>query len=529
MPRIVVPFGGGLHTRAFAQDINEQNCAEGQNFKLDPQDRAFKVREPLELVATATNAGQINGFASLLQSDGTVKALVQAGDTVYDWDGSTTFTSKGTVSSSARLRGRIEQNWQLSDKVIITDIALVEPVMEYDGTTLQDVSFLSNPSTAWTGDFRARYCLVSNERAIYANIYDNGTSSPHLIVGSKRGDYTTLSVSDRPSTALSAEDPFFLVQPNNRYINGVAEAFGVIAFSSSQGSIWKMIGDTPDSDAVNGTPFSMESMHPGSGAEGDEAFTFVGNDIVYGRPGRLESLVSTDRFGDIDADDISNDIFDQIEDYTAWTIIYNSRNQRVYCFPSGQSECWVYHKSMIPTQLSAWSKWVTDDDFAFQPTAVMNMYDPQDGLEYVFAGDASGNIYRLEGAGTGDNGAAILSYRKSKLFKVEGIAEVSEVSGYIEYVSNQAVTATIRLYYQGEAILTQEVTTTIPAATVGAVYGGAYYYNDGTVYGTQVGSLKRQKIHVPGGGNMFQVEVEVNSTNNFEITEIGLEFEAAQA
>jgi len=107
MPTIVVPFGGGLHTRAFAQDIDERECHAGQNFKLDPQDRSFKSREPLDLVGTAPNAGQINGFASLLKSDGTVAMLVQAGDTVYDWDGASTFTSKGTVRSSARFRGRI--------------------------------------------------------------------------------------------------------------------------------------------------------------------------------------------------------------------------------------------------------------------------------------------------------------------------------------------------------------------------------------------------------------------------------------
>ena len=521
MPDITIPFGGGLHTRAFAQDINEQECASGQNFQLDPQDRSFKRREPLDLVGTTPNAAEVRGFATLLKADGSVSFLVQAGTTVYDWDGASTFTSKGTVAATAKLRGRLEHNWQLTDHVIITDVNLVQPVMEYDGTTLQNISFLSTPSTAWTGDFMARYCTIVDERAIFSNIEDNGTAFPHMIIGAKRGDYYTLSVSDRPADALNDEDPFFLVQPDNRYINGMVEAFGIVAFSSRKGSIYKLTGSTAKD-------YAMDSLHPGSGASGDETFTFAGNDIIYGREGRIESLISTDKFGDTDADDLSTDIFDQIKTYDEWTIVYNSRTQRIYCFPVGESECWVYHKSMAATDLSPWAKWTTLHDFGFAPTAVMNMYDPVDGLEHVFAG-ANGNIYRLEGTGTDDNGSNIISNRKSKLFKVEGLAEITEVRGYVEYVADQLVTPVIRLYYQGQSVLTQEITETLPAADAGAAYGGSYYYGDGTSYGAVKGSIKRQQINIPGGGNMFQVEVEVEGANTFEITEIYLDFQASNS
>lgn len=519
MPEIIIPFGGGIHSRAFPQDINRQEAASGQNFDLDPQNRTLRNRKGFDLIGTAPNAGRINGFASLLKSDGTVSMLIQADDTVYDWDGDVSFTSKGTVSSNARLRGRIEHNWQLDDKVIITDIALAQPVMEYDGTTLQNISFLSNPSTAWVGDFKARYCAIIDERVIFANIEDNSSAFPHMIVGAKRGDYTTLSVSDRPSSSIAESDPFFLIQPDYRYINGMVESFGILATSSRKGSFWKLTGGSAQD-------FAFSQLYPMSGASGNESVAFVGNDVVYGREGRIESLVSTDQFGDVSTNDLSLPISDLIDSFDDWTIVYNSRTQRIYCIPAGRSQLWVLHKPMLETELSPWVKWVTAEAVAFNPTAIMNCYDPDDGLEYVFFGDSSGNIYRLEGASEGDNSTAIRTKFKSGLFKVEGINEEAyNVTGYIEYKSENAITPTIRLIWQGQTILIQEITESIPAADTGAVYGGGYYYGDGSVYGSVTGLIRRQQIAIPGQSEMFQLEIEIDDAEDFEIVEVGLKFQ----
>jgi hypothetical protein len=520
MPKVVIPFGGGLHTRAFPQDINEQECFTGYNFDLDPQNRTFRPRDGFDLIGTAPNAGEIRGFISLLKSDGTVSMLIQAGDTVYEWDGATTFTSKGTVASTAQLRGRIEHNWQLDDKVIITDLNLQQNVMEWDGTTLQNITFYSNPSTTWTGDFRARYCAIVDERVIFANIYDNGSTYPHMIVGSQRADFSLISISDRASSSLAESDPFMLIQPDYRYINGMVEAFGILVTSSRKGSMWQLTGGSA-------SDFAFTQLHPHSGASGDEAVTFVGNDIAFGREGRIESVISTNKYGDVDVDDLSLAIFDSIETYNGWTIVYNSRKQRIYCFPTDQSECWVFHKAMAATQLSPWSKWTTLHNIAFKPTAVMNCYDPADSLEYVFMGDSSGNIYRLEGATAGDPSQDIICNRRSALFKVSGIdQQLYEVSGYIEYKTNQAIDVTIKLIFQGETIYRSEITTTIPAADIGAVWGGDYYFGGGVYFGNIINLLKREKITIPGQGEMFQLEVETTTTNDFEIVEVGLEFKA---
>lgn len=516
----IIQFGGGVHSRASEEDIDPRECSSGQNFNLDPQNREFRNRKPFDLIGQVPNGAEIRGFVNLLKADGSVSLLVQAGDTVYEWDGASTFTSRGTVAATAKLRGKLEHNWQLDDKVLITDLNLVDVVMEWDGTTLSDVTFTSEDGSTAFGTFRARYCTVSNERAMFSNIYDNGTAFPHLIIGSLRGDFSIISVNQRPSSSLSEEDPFFLIQPDYRYINGMVEAFGLVATSSKKGSMFKLTGGSAKD-------FAFEELYPRSGASGDEAVAYVGNDIAFGRQGRIESLISTDKFGDVDTDDISNDIFDLIEDFDDWTIVYNSRNQRIYCVPAGQKQIWTYHKSV--QGISQWSKWVTAHSNEFASTAMMNMLDPADGLEYVFFGDANGNFYRLEGTGVNGDGGLnnITSERLSPLIKAPLNAQSYNFEGWISYRVGNAQTVILTFEYRGESIFNESITITIPVVSNRKVYGGGHYYNNNEGYGSFTGRLTRQPITVPGGGNEFQVRASVEGTEDFRISEIGFRFKAA--
>ena len=391
---ILIKFGGGIHTRAPEDEIHPRECSSGQNFDLDIERLEFVNRPPFDLVGTTPNTASIQGFISLQQSDGTVKFAVQSGTKVFDWDGDVTFTDTGvTVDATAQLRGRLEYNWQLDDKVLITDLNLKEDVMEWDGTTLQNVTFTKDDPAVGFGDFRAKYLVIQNERVLYGNVYENGTNTKHLIVGSSRADYDHISVSDRPSSALSASDPFFMIQPDYRPINGMVEAYNNIIVSSEYGNLFRIEGQSAED-------FLMTPFYPRSGATGDESLVYAGNDFYYGRQGRIESVLSTERFGNIATDDISIGIEDKINDFKGWTSIFNSRTQKVYFFPDEQSEVWVFNKPLYEklkqieqgtnasteqgNQLSPWSKYVTGHALAFQPTAVMNMLDPSDGLEYVF-------------------------------------------------------------------------------------------------------------------------------------------------
>ena len=64
-----------------------------------------RSRGPFDEIGTAPNGSEIRGFATLLKTDGTETMLVQAGPTVYKWDG-TAFTNVGTVNQLAQLRKR---------------------------------------------------------------------------------------------------------------------------------------------------------------------------------------------------------------------------------------------------------------------------------------------------------------------------------------------------------------------------------------------------------------------------------------
>jgi len=515
---VILRFGGGLNTNASEDEINARDAADGQNFILDVKNSAYRNREPFDLLGTTPNFGQINGFVNLQKSDGTISMLVQAGTEVYEWDGTSFSASKGSVASGAKLRGHRSQSWQLSDKVIITDIGLSQPVMEWDGTTLQDVTFTDETGSTSFGVFRAKYCIISNERAIFGNIHDNGSNFPHLFVGSLSGDYTQISVANVPSSSLSVSDPYFLIQPDNRPINGMIKGFGIIATSSKEGELFKLTGSTAKD-------FAFDDFFPESGASSDEGLVFIGSDILYGKAGRIESLLQSDRFGDVEENDVSLPISDKLKTYTDWTLVYNSRLKRVYCF-DGQGSAWVYFKSLKQAGLSPWSKWTTNHSSGMNPTAVMSMLDPSDGLEYVYFGDSAGNFYRMEGTGSGDGGTDEYTIsRTSASFKANLDAEIYDIQGWITYRAGDAVDLDITLLYNGENVFNENLTINLPVVSGIKAYGGGHYYSDGNYYSESLtGRLTRESFAAPTGSNEFQVKVKYTGTADFDIQEIGFRF-----
>ena len=526
---IVLRFGGGLNTRTTEDLIGEVEAADGQNFLLDVLNSNLRPRPPFDLVATAPNAGSIKGGGSFRKRDGTVKAFFQAGTTVYDFDGSSFDASPilDTVNANAELRGHWRSHtYSLNDLLLISDLSLNEPVKEWNGTTWQDITFLDNPSNTHSNAFYCKYIDVTAERAVYGHIKDGSTTFGHMIVGSERGDYTTISVNDRASESLGAADPFFLLTPDLRNINGMVQAFGGRIISSELGRIFVLAGNSADT-------FQIQEFYPGSYASGEEAMAYVGNDIVYGRQGRLESLRDTDKFGDTEANDLTRAILDKVKDYSDWRIVYNSRLNRVYCFPDGQSEVWVFDTSYRDAaQLSPWMRWRTTHSLAFQPTFVASMLDPADGLEYVFMGDSSGNVYRLEGTGAaGDGGTDTLQTSfTSRIFSLPMNMRASEIMGWIKYRRLKEAQVNIALLYAGENIYDVERIVTIPAANTVSYYGGgsqgAYYAGSAYYGGAFRRRFSRQRVEFPGmDNNEFQVRVTVDSVNDFDIAEIGLRFQ----
>jgi len=519
---LVLKFGGGVHSRAPADEIQDRECVTGQNFDIDLQDTQLRPRLPYDKIGTCPNQEEIRGMASLLLPNGNTSMLIQAGSTVYEWNGSN-FTSVGTVNANSRLRGHIWHNWQLDPAVVlITDIELADVVMQWDGTTLSDVAFTDEDDVSYS-PFKAKYCIIQNERAIFANVVDKvATDLPHMMVGSKVSDYENITVSNKPSSALGDDDPFYILTPDLRYINSFLYAFEVVIASTQQGQIFKMVGSSAKD-------FAIQSLYPSSGVAGDEAMRYVGNDVYYGRQGRIESLASNDKFGNVETDDLSRDIFDKIEDYNEWVITYNERTQRVYCYPPNNAEIWTIYKPLVNSGISPWSRYRTSHSMNFNPSTIMNAYDPQDGLEYVFMGDLNGNLYRMEGTPSGGDGGLnkVGTERLSKMITIPKDAEAFNIEGWIRYRKITPVTVTLSFEFQGDHIYTHYIHVDLEGASGGAFYGGAYYYGGESYYGTDTRKFKREKMGIPGKSGEFQIRVAANTKDDFAISEIGLRFTVA--
>jgi hypothetical protein len=517
-------FGGGLNTRASENEIDKRESADGGiNYELDPINLNLKPRKPFDLLDTTPDGYEIRGMINLVKTDGTTKIAVQtAGGNVYEYQNAASGFNATPVatglSSSAKLRGRIEHNWALSDKVIITDLNLQEHVIEWDGTTFQDVTF-SPSGTA----LKAKYANVSRERLWLANI-DTGSATPHIMAASTVSDYTTIDVNNKPSSALGADDPFYVVSPDLRPINGLVQEFSQVFFSTEDGAMHILQGE-------DSTDFNIDTFFSRSYASGDEAMISIGNMIMYGRRGRVEFLRDTDRFADSEANDFSLKIQDDIETYKDWTVVYNNRTQKAYCFPSGVSACYVASLPMIPTGFSPWMKYTTTNALAFQPTCVMNMIDPEDGLEYVFMGDGSGNFYRMEGtfSGGGDAGAdEVKSVFVSRVQGEDPDMSMQDFTGYVRYKKSEAFDVNLSIVYSGKTALEELAEIQIPAGVAGAIYGGSKYYGDGEYYGkTFQGRLLRQDFSVAGAGEDIQIKVEITSDKNWQLNEVALRFSSS--
>ena len=521
----VLRFGGGINSRATEDQINDVECTEGQNFILDPGNSEFRPRAPFDLIATAPNAAEIRGFVTLQKTDGTVTMLVQAGNTVYRFDGVSSFVSVGTVASTSRLRGTKEAFWALDDVVLVTDLNLAVDIMSWNGTALTPVDFLQSNGSDLFGNFRAKYCIVDNERAFFANIEENSNEFPHLLVASERSNYLVISASDRPSSSLGDADPWFLPTPQLKPINGLASLYGSLVISQEKGAFEILSGDSSKN-------YKLDPLHSGSGAAGDESVVSITNDIIYGTLGKIESVSSTDKYGNVEIDDISFKIKDDIEGYDSWTLVYNPSVNRVYCFPDDVGQCWVLHTDFIGSELSPWSKWVTIHALDFQPTAVMLCRDPTNGLEYVYMGDASGNVYRMEGTGEdGDGGTSnILSYRLSKLFSAPLDTKAFHIEGYLKHRKRLENTAELTFQFAGEHVHDVDQTIALSQSDTlnVSVYGGSAYYGGLFYYGaSQVSRIVRREFATPGQSNEFQIYLGIQGVNDFSLIELGFRADIA--
>ena len=296
--------------------------------------------------------------------------------------------------------------------------------------------------------------------------------------------------------------------------------FDTIVVSSQRGSLFKVSGS-------DSTDTSILPLFPMSYATGIEPMVNTGNDVIYGRAGRIESVSTSDTYGDISTDDLSAPIKNDIATYSDWMSAYNSTTQKIYYYPIGSNHLWQYSKDKVD-ETSSWVKLTTNAPFNMAITAMMSMIDPVNNVEYTFIGDTNGKVYILEGDDGGlDAGQnSVNTFWRSGVLKPPNMYKASGFDGYISYRATEDTIITVRFIFGGSnsSISTHEVA--LKGASGGFYFGGEVYFGEeGVYFGSEFsGSFKRESIIPSGESEEIQIEISHNAEASFEINELGIRF-----
>jgi len=518
-------FGGGLN-ESQAPDIAE--AADGSyNFELAPYSYKLAPRSPFDLVATATNASDVRGIMQLVKRDDTSTTLIQAADTVYKWDGATTFSSVGSCSATSQLR---DTYWSLGDYSVITDIQKLTVVKKWDGTTF------STLSTGLGASLFAKYGVVHQGRVWLFNV-TTSSDTPHLMVASafenpQSYDTTQRATSGTFSTGLEA---FYMLTPDLRPINGAIKTVaGDLVISTTEGSLFKLSG-------TSATNYKWDNFYPSSNAVGTESMVSTGNDVMYMRKGgNIESLLATQKYGDVESDDISRWIFSTVSGLTAAKAVYDNRKQKVYFFV--MNKVLVLFKDLLyggvlagetgeKKQLSPWSVYRTLHSTNFSTSAAKFMRAPGTTTMNVYFGGSGGQIFNMNGTGSGDGGSSnIQVLRKTRfLDKRDGIDFLRHITrGNVQYRRLRAISLSIELDW-GDEYNTSTASITlkgVPSSDIGAYYGGSAYYGGAFYYNagfTFANKISHQNFSMVGRGPGCTMTLSTLDSVDYQVDNIEIQ------
>lgn len=474
-------FGGGLNEQA-TPHISEA-AYTSFNFELSKDSYRLTPRLPIDLEATVPNALPVTGLMQLVKRDNTETTLVQAGATVYRWNGSSSFTSMGTCATSSRLR---DTYWSLDDYLVITDLDKSTPVKTWDGTTFGTLT------TGLGATLYAKYGIVHRGRVWLFNV-KTSTDTPHLMVASSFENPTSYDTTIRvgSSTFSTGNEAFYMLTPDLKPINGVALFQDLLVISTQDGRLYKLTG----SDSRD---YAWVDFYVGSSAVSEEAMVNIGNDVIYMRQGgNIDLLKSTQNFGDVSTDDISRWIPRTVKNLTSAIPIYDRVNQKVFFFIA--NKCLVLFKDILfggalvdekgsKQPLSPWSVYKTQDASSFNTQAAKFMRRPGTSTYTVMYGDSAGRILNMNGTGTsGDGGtAAIQTLRKTRLLdKSDGIDFLRHTTrGNVRYRRVADTDLSLEFDWGDEyQQSTVSMTLTGPPASDAAYFGGSIYWGGVTYWG----------------------------------------------
>jgi hypothetical protein len=522
---VKVFYGAGLNENQYP---HPSEAASGSyNFDLRKDSSYLFPRVPFDVLATATNGADGRGLLQLIKRDDTETTLVQAGDTVYKWDGATTFTSKATlVTAVSQLR---DTYWSLGDYLVITDLQKHTPVSKWDGTTF------STLTTGLGSSLFAKYGIVHKGRVWLFNVKTT-TDTPHLMVASAFENPISYSTTDRAvsTTFVTGSEAFYMLTPDLKPINGVGTFHGDLVISTEKGRLFRLSG----SSSID---YKWTEFYANSFAIGNEAMTDGGNDLYYMRSGgNIESLTATQQYGDVSVDDLSRWIPDTVKNLTSAIAVYDRTNQKVLFF-TGNSVLVLYKDLLLggcvvdetgnKAKLSPWSVYKTSHSSGFNTSAAKYIRLPGTMNYSVLFTDTSGRIYDLNGAGSnGDSGNTnITSIRKTRfLGKESGLDFRRKIpEGVVRYTRTRSCVVSVEFDWSDEyntstSRLTLNQTT---AGLDGPYFGGGFYFGDSVYFGpeTAIAGVKSKKQFSPvGRGEVVNMTVTqshnvVSRIDNIEI------------
>ena len=517
-------YGAGINENQYPHP--SEAAAGSYNFDLKKDSSYLFPRMPFDLLATASGTGEVLGLLQLIKRDDTVTTLVQRGATLSKWDGGSVFSSVATVTSVAKLR---DVYWSLGDYIVITDLEKAQVVSKWDGTTF---------STLTTGlgvNLYAKYGVVHQGRVWLFNVRTT-SDTPHLMVASAFENPESYDTSKRAvsGTFVTGSEAFYMLTPDLKPINGVALTLsGDLVISTEKGRLFKLTGSSA-------TDYKWVDFYAHSAAIGDESIVSAGNDIFYMRQGAaIESLMATQNYGDVAADDVSRWIPDTVKNLTEGIGVYDQQNQKVLWFLTGKvlalykdlyyGGC-VIDEAGNKAKLSPWSVYTTSHDSGFTTSCARYMRLQGTNNYSVLFGDSAGRIFDLNGTGNGDaSNTDITLVRKTRfLGKEAGLDYQRKIpKARVRYQRTKECDVSVSLDF-GDEYNSSSASVTLKgplSADTGAYFGGAYYFS-GDIYFNAGSGSSGVKSHIntsmTGRGSVVTKTVSSTSRVRFHIDHIEL-------
>lgn len=500
-------------------------------------------------MATVVTASRLRGSYWSLD-DRLVVTDIDLNNTLQQWDGTTFQKNKhgignGTTKSVASITRSgttatatvTSHGYSNNDLVTIAGATQTDYNDEFIITNVTtdtfDFTVANSPATPATGtitaeksvDLYAKYSIVFQGRTWLFNVKDvNGATTslnPHMILASEFENPDVFdTVQTVTDTGLTGNEAFFMLSPDLRPINGVVGFYNTIIISTTDGKLFKLTG-------TDATDYLIEEYYPGSAATGTESMVNTGNDVIYMRKdGSIDFVGSVTQFGDIKADDISRWIPDEVSGLSGALTVYDQERQKIFFFVTGK--VLVLEKEMLSVRpdLSPWSVYKTAHANSFNTTAATYIRDPIDGGYDIYWGDASGNVFKMDGtSGAGDAGTiAIDTKRKTRLITELNLKH-KNIMGRAEYRRIDACNLQVLLEF-GESFSRSTSNLALKARVDTVAYFGGPYYFGGDVYFNQSENntvdlvVSTVGFSPPGKGNMMFIETRVNSTADFLVNRL---------